>query len=75
MQIYVIVANNSSDFNESDIVVAGKTREAAERQLATVIAERWKGQLSEEDREFYNNSLDDYTDAWRPDWTVCGLAE
>lgn len=72
-QVYVIIANNSSDFNESDIVVAGTSREAAERQLATVISERWNNQLNEDDREFYEN-IENYADVWRHDFTVCGLA-
>lgn len=74
MQVYVMVANNSSDFNETDIVVVGKTREAAERQLATVIVERWNEQLNQDDKDFYEN-IEKYADAWRSNWTVCGLAE
>ena len=72
-QVYVLIANNGSDFGESDIVVAATSREAAERQLAVVIAERWKNALDEDDREFYGN-LESYADVWRPDFTVCGLA-
>lgn len=73
-QVYVIVANNTADFSESDIVVAGTSREAAERQFNTVLKERWNEQLDQDDLDFYE-TFERYEDGWRYDWTVCGLAK
>lgn len=73
-QVYVIMANNTADFSESDIIVAGTSRKAAERQFNTVLKERWNEQLDKDDLDFYK-TFEKYVDCWSYDWTVCGLAK
>ena len=71
-QVYVLKATNGADFNESDIIVVGTSREAAMRQFDKIIKERWNEQLNEDDRDFYK-TMENYDDSWNRSFEVCGL--
>lgn len=66
--VYVLRAVNGADFNESDIVVVGFTRESAAQQLGNVLKERWENQLDKDDLEFYE-VFERYLEGWNEDWT------
>jgi hypothetical protein len=71
-QVFVLRAVNVCDFNENDIVVVGTSREAAERQYAKVLKDRWDNHLDKDDIEFYE-TLEKYVDAWNEQYDVVGL--
>lgn len=68
--VYVLRAVNMSDFNESDIVIVGYSRESAAQQLGNILKDRWENHLNVDDKEFYQ-TLENYQEAWNEqyDWT------
>ena len=73
MQAYFMVANNTSDFDEDDIWVAGISKEATALELNKVIKARWK-ELDESTQEFYDNDVESYTLAWKSTWALLTVA-
>ena len=71
-QVYVLRAVNTADFNESDIVVVGTSREAAEKQFAKILKDRWTNRLSQDDLDFYT-TFDNYKESWSDQYDVVGL--
>jgi hypothetical protein len=74
MQVYVIIANNPSDFDENDVWVVGITKEAAEAELQRVLQARWE-KCNENAKDFYRNDAYEYEKAWRHAWALLEIAQ
>lgn len=75
MQVHVIYAVNTQDFEEIPMVAVGKTRELAEQSFITKIKERWDTYAGDDDKEFYDNDFDNYELAWTKDEFITELSE
>jgi hypothetical protein len=73
MQIYVIHAINTADFDDDEAWAAGTSKDLAEAELMQVLVGRWN-KMSEEDMEFYT-TCGDYYDAFRKDMTILTVRE
>ena len=61
-QIYIIIATNGCDFDESEICIAGESKEAADEAFKLAAKNRWD-QMWNVSQKFYG-TLEEYIDAW-----------
>jgi hypothetical protein len=61
--VYVLVANNTSDFHADDIWLAADSEEAINDAFNATMLEYWNA-MDDEGKEFYE-TYDKYTDVWR----------
>jgi hypothetical protein len=66
MIVYVLHANNSSDFKEADVVTVGITEAITYQAFRNELYERWV-KFDEDDKDFYDNDFEKYVDVWRTD--------
>lgn len=72
--VHIIHAVCTSDFEAMDIMVAGSTKEAAQRAFDELIDFKWNNEVDDDVREFYEE-LDAYRRAWRQEAWFLPIAE
>lgn len=63
LEVFIIQALNSADFDEPEILGIGITEESARKWLNKCLKTRYDI-MSIDDRDFYGRSLEQYIDTW-----------
>ena len=67
-QVYILIAENTQDFNSDDIWLAAESEDAVNEAFNVTMHEYWNA-CDIDDKEFYKD-YETYVDAWRTEVNI-----